>query len=159
MEKDLYPFALWYNEAMLSIIKKTLTTLASHGLTNNHSFYIVFKTNEPQADIPEHLRIKYPNEMTIVLEHDFWDLRVDNELFAVTLAFNGIHERLRIPWKNIVGFFDPSINYAIQLHDIDTHTSSNSTNQQIYKSDDSTSKKDESSAIIVNLSDFRKPTS
>ncbi len=155
MEKDLYPFAVWYNEAMLSIIKKTLRTLADHGLTNNHSFYIVFKTSEPQADIPEHLRIKYPNEMTIVLEHDFWDLRVDDKLFAVTLAFNGVHERLRIPWKNVVGFFDPSINYAIQLHDIEAHQpSSNPAEHPLYKEGDSPAKT--SSATIVNLSDFRK---
>ncbi len=157
MEKDLYPFALWYNEAMLSIIKKTLTTLANHGLTNNHSFYIVFKTNEPSTDIPEHLRIKYPSEMTIVLEHDFWDLRVDDALFAVTLAFNGIHERLRIPWKNIVGFFDPSINYAIQLHDVENHQSSGKAKQSLYKNDETISKAtEEESATIVNLSDFRK---
>lgn len=153
MEKDLYPFVAWYNEAMLSIIKKALTTVASNGLTGEHSFYVVFKTDKP-TDIPEHLRIKYPSEMTIVLEHDFWDLRVDDTVFAVTLAFGGVHERLRVPWKNVVGFFDPSINYAIQLRDT---VEEEDVIMPEKEEKPRKTKKTNDSAEIVNLSDFRKP--
>lgn len=119
METDDFPYNQWYNDALNEVVKKAIGKVAKKGFSGDHHFYITFRTDDTSTDIPDHLRAKWPEEMTIALQHEFWDLRVDDRLFAVTLAFNGMHERLRIPWRNIVAFVDPSVKFVIQLNDLD----------------------------------------
>ncbi len=119
METQDFPYNQWYNDALNEVVKKAMMQVAKHGFSDEHHFYITFRTDDASTDIPDHLRAKWPEEMTIALLHEFWDLRIDDKLFAVTLAFNGMHERLRIPWRNIVAFVDPSVKFVIQLNDLD----------------------------------------
>src|SRR6202035_1512481 len=81
----------------------------------NHHFYIGFATEMPGVAIPEYLRGKYPGEMTIVLQHQFWDLEIGDESFSVTLSFQKQLERLTVPFATIRSFADPSVNFALEF--------------------------------------------
>ena len=84
-------------------------------LPGNHHFYITFKTTAPGVDIPKHLIVRFPDEMTIVLQNKFWDLKVHDTAFEVGLTFNAIPARLFIPFASITGFVDPAVNFALQF--------------------------------------------
>jgi hypothetical protein len=90
---------------------------AETGLLAGHHFYITFRTNAPGVGMSDHLRAKYPEEMTIVIEHQFWDLTVTDESFAVTLSFNNRPERLTIPFTAIGAFADPSVKFGLQFQE------------------------------------------
>ncbi|MGH7123731.1 MAG: SspB family protein [Stellaceae bacterium] len=101
--------------AVRGVVREALAVAASRGLPGAHHFYITFKTRAPGVTIPDHLLGKYPEEMTIVLEHQFWDLEVTEETFAVTLSFNNKPARLTIPFAAISTFADPSVQFGLQF--------------------------------------------
>ncbi|RMD60525.1 MAG: hypothetical protein D6826_12075 [Alphaproteobacteria bacterium] len=101
--------------ALRGVVRQALGQAADHGLPGDHHFYITFRTAHPGVDIPESLRRRYPDDMTIVLQHQFYDLDVDDEGFAVTLSFNGRLERLRIPFAAVAAFADPSVRFGLQF--------------------------------------------
>ncbi len=101
--------------ALRSVVKETLQNTAKNGLPGSHHFYISYRTNYPGVDLPDYLRSQYPEEITIVLQHEFWDLEVEETGFSVTLSFNDVHERLTIPWGAIVNFVDPSVKFGLQF--------------------------------------------
>ncbi len=105
--------------AMRSVVKEVLTRTANSGLPGEHHFYISFDTTAEGASISKRLKSKYPNEMTIVLQHRFWDLNVYDERFEVKLTFDGIPERLVVPYTAIKVFFDPSVRYGLQFEEPD----------------------------------------
>jgi uncharacterized protein len=84
-------------------------------LQGAHHFYITFKTRFPEAKLSDALLTQYPEEMTVVLEHQFWDLEVEEERFAVTLSFQGRPERVSIPFEAITSFTDPSVKFGLQF--------------------------------------------
>jgi hypothetical protein len=92
-----------------------LGEVAKAGLPGNHHFFVTFLTGAPGVRISTRLHEKYPEQMTIVLQHQFWDLTVGEESFDVGLSFNGIPERLTIPFEAVKGFFDPSVNFGLQF--------------------------------------------
>ncbi len=102
-------------ESLRNVIKDTLKLVAKNGLPASHHFYLSFKTNYPGVDLPDFLREEYPDEITIVLQYEFWDLEVADNNFCVTLCFNDIHERLTIPFDAIVSFVDPSVKFGLQF--------------------------------------------
>ena len=102
-------------EAARSVVRKALTIVAERGLIGAHHFYITFRTDRPGVDIPPHLRARYPQEMTIVLQHQFWGLEVTEDTLIVTLSFDGKHERLVVPLATIVAFVDPSVQWGLQF--------------------------------------------
>lgn len=104
-------------EAMRGLVRTVLQRTAKTGLPGEHHFYISFDTNSPGVSISKRLREKYPNEMTIVLQHRFWDLSVSEERFEVKLTFDGIPERVVVPFAAIKVFFDPSVRYGLQFED------------------------------------------
>ncbi|MBU2582010.1 MAG: hypothetical protein KJ622_09855 [Alphaproteobacteria bacterium] len=104
-------------EAMRGLVRTVLQRIAKSGLPGEHHFYISFDTNAPGVSISKRLREKYPNEMTIVLQHRFWDLSVSDERFEVKLTFDGIPERVVVPFPAIKVFFDPSVRYGLQFED------------------------------------------
>jgi hypothetical protein len=114
-EGDL-PYDQWIEDALRGVIRRALAYVAADGLPGNHHFYITFATQAAGVDIAPELRARYPNEMTIVLQHQFWDLQVDDDAVAVTLKFHGRSARLYIPLKAISAFGDPSVNFGVQLH-------------------------------------------
>jgi hypothetical protein len=115
---DLIRYDLLAQDALRSVVKKVLTDAAKHGLPGDHHFFVAFDTRAPGVKISERVRAKYPEEMTIVLQHQFWDLIVGDKGFEVGLSFNGIPERLVIPFEAIKGFFDPSVQFGLQFETI-----------------------------------------
>ncbi|MDP8921207.1 MAG: ClpXP protease specificity-enhancing factor SspB [Pseudomonadota bacterium] len=112
--KDLIRYDLLVQDALKSVVRKVLID-AKDGLPGEHHFYISFQTDFPGVRLSNRLRDKYPQEMTIVLQHQFWDLNVTEHTFEVGLSFSGIPERLLIPFDALTGFFDPSVQFGLKF--------------------------------------------
>jgi len=115
MSDDLLKYDKMVEHALRTVVRTTLAEVAEHGLPGNHQLYISFLTGHPGVEIADHLCLQYPHEMTIVLEHQFWGLEIEDDAFEVSLSFNDIQERLHITFDSIVGFADPSVNFALQF--------------------------------------------
>jgi hypothetical protein len=106
-------------DAMRGVVRTVLVQAAKQGLPGDHHFYISFDTSASGVVLSKRLKDKYPSEMTIVLQHRFWDLSVEDDGFEVKLTFDGIPERLVVPFAAIRVFFDPSVRYGLQFEDPD----------------------------------------
>ena len=115
MATDHIRYDLLAQQGLRGVVQRVLADAAKNGLMGEHHFYISFDTREPGVRISERLRERYPEEMTIVLQHQFWDLTVTEEGFEVGLAFRGVPERLEVPFAALRGFFDPSVEFALQF--------------------------------------------
>ena len=111
-------YDVWIEEALRRVIERALTLATEHGLPGDHHFYITFKTGDDGVEVPPYLRAEHPDEMTIVIQHQFENLIVDADGFAVTLRFNSKPEQLVIPYAAITSFADPSVNFGLQLKTI-----------------------------------------
>jgi uncharacterized protein len=116
IEQDIDYEALAQN-AMRGVVRSVLGRVAESGLPGEHHFYIAFRTDAPGVLLSKRLMQKYPEEMTVVLQHRFWDLVVTDDRFEVKLTFDGIEERLSVPFAAIKVFFDPSVPYGLQFED------------------------------------------
>jgi hypothetical protein len=107
--------------ALRHIAVQAIEHVAKHGLPGGHHFYISFRTNYPGVVIPARLRTQYPEEMTIVLQHQFWDLKLDHEARAISvgLSFGGVPSTLVIPIDSLISFADPQIRYALRFEPIE----------------------------------------
>lgn len=115
MPVDHIRYDLLTQDALRSVIRVVLTDVAVKGLPGNHHFYITFDTRVEGVRLSARLKANYPEEMTIVLQHQFWDLAVGEDDFDVGLAFNGIPERLHIPFRAVKAFVDPSVQFGLQF--------------------------------------------
>jgi hypothetical protein len=102
--------------ALRHVVRDTLTLVAEHGLPGRHNIYVTFRTDHPGVVLAEELRARYPSEMTIVLQHEFWGLEVGEEGFGVTLSFNNVSQRIEIPFVAITVFADPSVEFGLQFN-------------------------------------------
>ena len=102
--------------ALRYVVRDTLTLVAEHGLPGRHNIYVTFRTDHPGVKIDDELKERYPAEMTIVLQHEFWGLEVSDERFCVTLSFNNVSQRLEIPFDAITVFADPSVEFGLQFN-------------------------------------------
>lgn len=103
-------------DALRGVLRQALRITEAQGLPGSHHFYITFDTTHPGVRIPESLRALHPNEMTIVLQHQFWDLKVGDEGFEITLSFSGVSQRLKIPFAAVTAFADPHAKFGLQFH-------------------------------------------
>jgi len=101
-------------DALKGVLRSALKQ-SENGLPGNHHFYITFRTGDDHVNIPDYLRMRYPQEMTIVIQHQYWGLEVDDDKFAVTLSFDRINERLVIPFAAVTAFADPSAKFGLQF--------------------------------------------
>jgi hypothetical protein len=115
MAVDHIRYDLLTQQALRGVVRTVLVDAAKNGLPGEHHFYIAFNTQAPGVHMSARLREQYPQEMTIILQHQFWDLTVDNEGFEVGLSFGGVPERLEIPFEAVKGFFDPSVQFGLQF--------------------------------------------
>jgi hypothetical protein len=115
MSVDHIRYDLLTQEALRGVIRAVLTDAAVKGLPGEHHFFITFDTRAEGVRISPRLKASYPEEMTVVLQHQFWDLAVGEDDFEVGLAFNGIPERLHIPIRAVKAFFDPSVRFGLQF--------------------------------------------
>ena len=114
---SLIPYDEIVQEALRAVVGRVLGQIERTGgtLPGTHHFYITFKTRAPGVSIPPHLREKFPDEMTIVLQNKFWDLKVDEDGFTVGLSFNQIPAKLDIPYAAITAFVDPAVDFGLQF--------------------------------------------
>lgn len=115
MSKDHMRYDIMAREALRSVVRKAIKRAAREGLPGEHHFYITFQTQAPDVDIDPSLIEAYPQEMTIVLEHQFWDLDAAEDAFEVTLKFGGVPKYLRVPYTAVTKFYDPSVPFALQF--------------------------------------------
>ena len=102
-------------QALRGVVRRALAEAEKRGLPGDHHFYVTFHTGRSGVGLADWLRQQYPQEMTIVLQNQFWDLAVEESRFSVTLSFGGRHERLVIPFEAISAFADPSVKFGLQL--------------------------------------------
>jgi hypothetical protein len=115
MGKDALRYDHMVEEALRGVVRKALCEVAEHGLPGAHHFYITFETHHPGVELSEMLKSRYPEEMTIILQHQFWGLEVEKDFFSVTLSFNDRHERIRIPFEAITSFADPAVKFGLRF--------------------------------------------
>ncbi len=114
-EDEILRYDRMVEQALRGVVRQAVEEVIETGLPGDHHFYITFMTDYPGVSIPSYLRDRYPGEMTIVLQYQFYDLEVDDEKLGVTLSFNNVPERLVIPLGAITIFADPSVNFALQF--------------------------------------------
>ena len=119
---SLIPYDEIVQEALRAVVGRVLGQIQSGGseLPGAHHFYITFKTGAPGVDIPNHLRERFPDEMTIVLQNKFWDLNVTETGFSVGLSFNQMASKLVVPFAAITAFVDPAVDFGLQFQAVDT---------------------------------------
>jgi len=113
--KDVLRYDRMVEQALRGVVREALAVAASKGLPGAHHFYITFRTQLPGVAVPDYLAERYPDEMTIVLEHQFWDLEITEEGFSVTLSFQNKPEHLNVPFAAITAFADPSVKFGLQF--------------------------------------------
>lgn len=118
MSKDFMNYNGLVQDALRGVVRQALVRVARQGLPGAHHLYIAFRTHDAGVDIPDFLRERYPEEMTIVLQHQFWGLEVREADFEVQLSFNKSPQRLVIPFAALAGFFDPSVQFGLQFQQV-----------------------------------------
>lgn len=146
MEKIYIDYGQRINGAILGVIKDILKDLSESKISSNHCFYISFKTKDKNVKISRNLLKEYPNEMTIVLQNQYWNLSVKKNNFSVALSFNKKKETLIIPFSAITKFYDPFVKFSIQLE----------LKEEKGKTDNEKKVKKSRTTKIITLDDFRK---
>jgi hypothetical protein len=115
--ESLLPYNDWTEEALRHVVASAIGHAARHGLPGEHHFYITFRTDYPGVVIPPHLRAQYPEAMTIVLQHQFWNLKLDEQAKAISvgLSFGGVETTLVIPLAAVTAFADPHVRFVLQF--------------------------------------------
>lgn len=115
--ESLLPYEQWTETALRQVVAQAIAHVSVHGLPGDHHFYLTFRTDHPGTVIPPRLRAQYPQEMTIVLQHQFWDLKMDQEasLISVGLSFGGVPTTLAVPLDAVIGFADPHVRYGLRF--------------------------------------------
>jgi hypothetical protein len=119
MPVDLIRYDLLAQEALRGVVRRVIADAAKSGLPGDHHFFITFDTTKPGIKMSPRLHAQHPEELTIVLQHQFWDLAVSDDAFEVRLSFKGIPERLVVPFDAIKAFFDPSVKFGVQFDSAD----------------------------------------
>jgi hypothetical protein len=119
MAKEILQYNVMVEAALRAVVRQSLTEVAENGLPGNHHFYITFRTGHPGVQVPDYLKARYPAEMTIVLQFQFYDLQIDDTALNVTLTFNNAPERLIIPLRAITVFADPSVNFVLPFQPVE----------------------------------------
>ncbi len=135
--EDLIRYDILTQDAMRGVVKKIITETAKAGLPGEHHFFVSFLTGFPNVRLSTRMRERYPDEMTIVIQHQYWDLKAHENSFEIGLSFDDIPESLSIPFAAIKGFFDPSVQFGLQF-DVD---------------DDAGEHQDDSTAIAADKTD------
>ena len=126
MATDHIRYDVLARDALRGVLRHVLTDASENGLPGDHHFYITFLTKADGVQISSRLHTQYPEEMTVILQHQFWDLKVGEQQFEVGLSFGGIPERLVIPFSAIKGFFDPSVQFGLQFETGESATTESS---------------------------------
>lgn len=115
MADDHIRYDILAQEALRGVMRKVLAEVARTGLPGNHHFFITFLTGAPGVRVSSRLRERYPEQMTIVIQFQYWDLKVTDTGFEVGLSFSDVPEKLEIPFSAVRGFYDPSVNFELEF--------------------------------------------
>jgi len=115
MPTDHIRYDVLARDALRGVLRRVLADAAEHGLPGEHHFFITFQSTAEGVKLPPRLLAQHPEEMTIILQHQFWDLAVTEDRFEVGLSFGGIPERLVVPFNAVKGFLDPSVQFSMQF--------------------------------------------
>ena len=118
MATDHIRYDILAQQALRGVMRDVLTDAAKNGLPGEHHFYISFDTKADGVKMSDRLREQHPQDITIILQHQFWDLTVADDHFEVGLSFNGVPEKLLVPFEAVKGFFDPSVQFGLQFETI-----------------------------------------
>ena len=147
---SLIPYDDVVQEALRAVVGRVLGDVAKGGLPGDHHFYITFKTQVPGVVIPTHLHERFPDEMTIVVQHKYWDLKVEAEHFEIGLSFSQIPSHLFIPYSAITAFVDPSVDFALQFH-VDAGEAAPEAHEMAGNDEVSIAKEDGSNVVSVDF--------
>ncbi len=164
METEIDPlrYDKWIEDALRGVVRRALSFVAREGLPGEHHFYITFRTSADGVVLPDHLRAQHPEEMTIVLQHQFWDLEVERTRFSVSLKFKGQTERLTVPLTAITAFADPAVNFGLQLKMVPVPEAGEAVDAALWEEEDAAEEDEadaaepEKSGEIIALDTFRK---
>ncbi len=170
MDDHFIDYGRLIDDAMHVIVQKALQKVVKEGLPGKHHFFISFATSYPGVQLSEHLKSRYPEEMTIVLQHQFDELKVDEKGFSVTLSFDNIKEPIYVPFDALIAFADPSVKFGLQFRHIDEpgnvkleaselkakEKMSNAIKQKSTKKTTKKSKDSQGSDNVVSIDTFRK---
>jgi hypothetical protein len=169
MATDHIRYDVLARDALRGVLRRVLTDAAEHGLPGEHHFFITFISTADGVKLSPRLLAQYPEEMTVILQHQFWDLVVTEDRFEVGLSFGGIPERLVVPFSSIKSFFDPSVQFGLQFEPNDAAAeapaanvpaavpaSSSAPAAPAEASDDDEPPKPSEGAEVVRLDRFRK---
>lgn len=155
--EEAFRYDKMVEKALRGVVRQALQEVVEDGVIDDHHFYITFFTDHPGVKVPNYLKERYPGEMTIVLQHQFYDLEVNEERFTVMLSFNNVPERLTIPLAAITIFADPSVNFALQFQPLtedgedDEEIRFEAEELEVDKND-----KEKKKGEVISLDSFRK---
>lgn len=119
MARDTLQYDKMVESALRGVVREALIYVSKNGLPGNHHFYLTFRTDHPGVSISDTLRGQYPNDMTVVLQHQYWGLEVNDDHFVVNLSFSNMPERLQVPYAALLSFVDPSVKFGLQFQPVD----------------------------------------
>lgn len=119
MARDTLQYDKMVEGALRGVVREALIYVSKNGLPGNHHFYLTFRTDYPGVAISDALRGQYPNDMTVVLQHQYWGLEVNDDHFVVNLSFSNMPERLQVPYAALMSFVDPSVKFGLQFQPLD----------------------------------------
>jgi hypothetical protein len=158
MTEDYLDYGKLIDDAMHHVVRSALHIVDKTGLTHDHHFFITFNTRHPGVMIADELLEKYPEEMTIVMQHQYWDLTIEEERFSIVLSFDNIKQNLTVPFASLVSFADPSVKFGLQFADEFIDRDDETLELPHPKGEDKGETKDDGmkGANVVTLDSFRK---
>lgn len=156
--RDPLDYQAMVRRALRGVLREALEVAAEEGLPGDHHFYLSFRTDAPGVVVPRFLRDRYPEEVTVVLQHQYWDLHVDDEGFSVTLTFEASQHRLGVPWDAMTAFIDPAAEFALrfQADDGGGDEPPEGEEESVPEGDEEAEGSADPTAEVVNIRQFRK---
>ncbi len=154
-QEEAFRYDKMVERALRGVVRQALDEVVKEGLVDDHHFYITFLTEHAGVTLPQYLHERYPGEMTIVLQHQFYDLEVKEDIFSVMLSFNNVPERLTIPLAAITIFADPSVNFALQFQPL-TEDGEDEIHFEAEELDVDGDDKQKKKGEVISLDSFRK---
>ena len=148
MVASFFNYHAMLNKAMQQVVRSVLLYVAERGLPGQHHFYVVFSTKAPGVVLPTRVLDRYPEQITIVLQHEFYDLKIESESISVSLVFDGVKEHIVVPFDSLIEFSDPFANFSMQL-DTSEWSSSNTDEDE---DDDDDYEEGSNNPVIIGLS-------
>jgi uncharacterized protein len=161
-QKDLMRYDQLAQQALRGVVREALKKVQKSGLPGEHHFYIAFNTRYQGVELSERIAARYPREMTVVLQHQFWNLHIQEDHFSVELSFDNIPEKLVVPFNAIKGFLDPSVQFGLQFEVVPAEPTKTEITDSEETIPDSVTAESKAAAVVgaetkvVSLDAFRK---